>query len=434
MITSGMTYDRSQLTDTDSGLYNRLGFEILGPRVLAESLDTDFAVIRLDIFRYRMVREYVGYLESARLISYIGNMIDAMAKERWVCAHFGGDSYALIVPFDTINEVFQVVEEIIYNIKSFRIQCKILPAVGICIVGDHSDNLEYLLDCAKIALDTVKGNFITHYAVFNTKIRREILANRKIETKTTEALKTGQFKAYFQPQVDLRTGKMLGIEALARWEKPGVGIIYPEEFLPVFESNGFILDMDFVIWEDAFAQKSRWFQMGIDIPYLAINISSVHRMDKYFVRRLHELVMKYRLDPTKIALDLNEYHYAYDLAERYESLMILKRLGYIISFDDFGGESISVSILTKFDLDMVSLDRAFILEINANDKSNLVVRSAILLFQELGIRLIAEGVETQEQVDFLLEYGCNLGQGYFYHKPMSAYDLEEKIQSGEINY
>ncbi len=432
MILLNSEYKDQSLIDAEAGLLNREGFELQGSRRLRDNMDLDFAVIRLDIYRYKMVREFVGYLESAKLIRYIGDLINSQSNKNWTCGHFGSDSFAILLPFDTLNEVYQIVEDIVEEIMSYNIPCKILPAAGICIVENHLEHLEYLTDCAKIALDTVKGSFINHYAVFDTEIRKEILYNRKIETRTLEAIQNQEFQVYFQPQVNVDTGRVVGVEALARWNKNQEGIIYPIEFISVFENNGFIIDLDYVIWEKAFEQKMKWKQQGIHIPNLTVNVSSAHKLDHIFVLKFNALIQKYHLNPNEISIEINDKKYVYDTKQRYETLKILKNKGYKIAFDDFGGNSISVSILTEFDIDIISLDRNFIAGIGNNEKNNTIIKGAIDIFHQLGISIITEGIESKEQVDFLLSCDCHTGVGYYFYKPMTAEQLEDKIIKHEI--
>ncbi len=420
---------RSEYFDSKLGVYNQKGFSVYGAKMLTAYPEQDFAIVRLDIHHFKLVREYVGHLEADKFINNLVVLIKSFKKDKWVVSHFGGDVFSLLIPFETINEIFEIVEEMIFDILDYDIPCQINPAFGIFIVENHYEYIDYMNDCAKLALDTIKGNYEVHYAVFDSEMRQQILRNRRIETRTKDAISNKEFKAFFQPQINMTDGTIIGVEALVRWQNPRDGMIFPNEFIPVFEKNGFILDMDFAVWEDAFISFAAWKKNNLSVPHLVINVSGFHKINNNFVRKLSNLCLKYDVNPEWIVLEISADYSKSDNADRLGAISLLRDMGFSIAYDNYGGEFSVEVMIENSDIDMVSLDKNLVKNINKSDRANIFIDRTIRLLGDMGIKIYAEGIEKKEQADFLIERGCVFGQGYMYYEPMSAKHLEAMLSN-----
>lgn len=234
------------------------------------------------------------------------------------------------------------------------------------------------------------------------------------------ALKEHQFIPYYQPQVDLTSGKWVGMEALVRWKHPTLGIVSPAEFIPLCEETGLIQDIDFFIFESVVKQHIEWEKLGIHVPKTAINFSAKTLANRHIAKEVESIMKFYRCTPQCIAIEVTESQIMRNPQEVIEILGELKALGLEISVDDFGTGYSSLSYLKRFPIDKLKIDQSFIRDIPTDDEDMAITKTIIGLAHSLKLDVIAEGVETIEQKKFLLDNGCLLGQGYLFSRPLDT--------------
>ena len=295
---------------------------------------------------------------------------------------------------------------------------------GICPVEKRRTPVHVLCDWAHLALKTVKGSDLTNYAFYDGELRARLLDENNIKDQMHEALEKGQFVLYLQPKVEISSGRIVGAEALARWQHPTDGLILPGRFVPLFERNGFIVRFDEYIWEQTCKMLRLWLDKGYRPTPVSINVSRMHFNDDRFCGKLLTLTDKYRLPRHLLELELTESAFFESERTLIRVMNDLQEQGFVFSMDDFGTGYSSLSTLRALPFNIVKLDRTFISDGTDNERGQIVARNTVTLARQLKMKIIAEGVETVEQARFLLSIGCNYAQGYYYSRPVDPEEFE----------
>ena len=406
-------------------LQNLRSFFYTGGEIIREHPQESFAVISMDIAQFKAVNEFCGRAAGDALLAAIAAAFRKQEQERplTISSHARADVFALLTAYRSEQELIDIVLEIKKVIDEFPIDCKVLPAFGIATAPGESAAISYLKDCATMAMNTIKGKFYASYAFFDDGMRKQQLLEKQIENNIVAALENGEFVLYIQPKVDMATGQIVGGEALVRWVDPEHGVISPGEFLPVLEKNGFVIDVDAYIWEQVFQMQSRLLEEGREPVPVSVNVSRVHAFDKGFCDTLCRLSEEYHVSPAYVPLELTESAFLWDEQGMYRQLEMLQDKGFMTSMDDFGTGYSTMKMLKTQSMDEIKVDQAFIRDLETNEKSRIVIRHTISMLQELETNIIAEGVETEEQKNFLLDCGCQKAQGYLFYRPMPWQDF-----------
>ena len=275
-----------------------------------------------------------------------------------------------------------------------------------------------------MAISTIKDDYHNRIAYYDEALRAEILREQELVRDFEKALEEGQIKMYLQPQMSA-DGKLLGTEALVRWEHPEKGAIHPGEFIPVFEKNGLVSDIDRYIWEQACKQLKSWKERGREDIYISVNISprDFHFLNVY--QTFTELVECYEIAPKNLKLEITETAIVMDFDRQMELITRLRRNGFIVEMDDFGSGYSSLNMLKDLHVDILKIDMAFLEKAKDEERSKKILQMIISLSKQLGMPVITEGVESEEQVTFLTAVGCDMFQGYYFAKPMPVDKFEE---------
>lgn len=411
--------------DKMTGLHNIRGFFYTGAKLLASNLDTKFAVIKLNFYNFKLINEYIGRAAGDKVILFIASELNKICEdELWDIAHFRADDFGLIMPYNDPSEVEAVVDHLNDAINNYPIACKLLADFGIVLVDSHEEHMDALCDCANIAISTIKGTFLDYKAYYDDKLKNKIKHTKNVENRMNDALGLKEFVPYLQPKVDMRSGKIIGAEALVRWITPDRGIVEPKEYISIFENNGFIIQLDEVVWDQVFAAVRRWLDHGFEVLPISVNVSRVHALEDGFASRLIAMSKKYDVDPYYVILELTESAFFEGTADRVLNVMKeLKDFGFKFSMDDFGSGYSSLNMLQKIAVDEVKLDRAF-LEGMGDPKSDVIITSTIEMVNKLGLDIIAEGIETDAQKKYLIDRGCYNAQGFYFYNPMPIEEFE----------
>lgn len=388
--------------------------------------DDKFAIIVMDIAGFKLINEFCSREVGDNLLKYISDCFRLYESDKTAVAHLRADIFALCTPYETEDDLIAIVNNLSDRIKSFSINCKVMPAFGICISYDKNLSASYLQDYAFIAQKTVKGNYFKNYAFFDTTMRDRMLLEKKVENGFDEALASDQFKLFIQPKIDMRNGRIVGGEALIRWLHPVDGLIPPDAFIPVLEKNTSVIDMDKYIWKKVFSFVSDLKKnYGIELP-VSINISRIHAYDNSLVETLKNLSNDFKIAPALIPLELTESAYSTKEGLMYDKIRTLRDLGFIFSMDDFGSGYSTMNMLGSQPVDEIKIDKVF-LDHMEDPKSQIIIRCSIDMIHALRLHIVVEGVETEFQKDMLIKWGCYIAQGYLFHKPMPAEDFKELV-------
>ena len=387
-------------------------------------------VAALDIDAFKAVNVAYGSEESDKVLRYIGNTfeeefpMDEIYREH-------SDYFVAIIHADSEDEVTRKVKKYLQRIKSDISYTRVIPfsiSMGICKV-EKGSSLHTAYTNAVIAKETVKVSTTEKYAFFNSNLKNVQLKNLEMNSSFASAVDNNEFQVFYQPKYDMRTKEVIGSEALVRWIKPNQEIVSPGDFIPCFEKNGKITALDEVMIEMVCREMKEMERKGLPIKRVSVNLSRLHlKKPKHIVRKISNLIKEYNVDPSKLSFEITESA-VYDDSEAADYIVeSLHRQGCQVDMDDYGTGMSGLQVLAKTKFDTVKLDGSFISNIN-NQKTEIIIRSTIDMISDLGMELIVEGVETQEQVDFLVSNQCYFAQGYFYSRPLPRANYEEILMN-----
>lgn len=433
-------YSKNKITDVNAAEnYNsltglptlRLFFYQTG-EVVKDNPEDKFAVIVMDITQFKAVNEFCGRSEGDRLLKHIADCFREYTKirEKTYVTQVRADNFCMFTYFNTEQEVADIAVDIKKKILELPFAYKVLPSFGICASNEKQPAVNYLKDCATIAMNSIKGKFYADYKFFDSKMRTQLMREKQVESDIVAALEKGELVPYIQPKVNMMTGRIIGGEALVRWIHPERGVINPGEFIPVLEKNGFVINVDESVWEQVYQYLSGLLKAGREAVPISINVSRVHVYDKNLCDTLFNLKSKYAVPASYTPLELTESAFLTDEEGMYYRMKLLKAQGFTVSMDDFGTGYSTMNMLKTQPMDEVKIDRGFIIDIE-DDKSKIILDYTIKMLQALDMKIIIEGVENEAQKDFLIECGCRNAQGYMFYRPMPIAEFDELLKKQE---
>lgn len=408
-----------QMLDPLTGLYNTTTFQRLVKERLKEETNQDYGMINIDIEHFKLFNDWYGTEEGDKLLIYIANKIKSKTEMcRGIGARFGGDDFMMMLPKKYCG-IKDIEKEIINWMQDYAVDVKFLPTGGIYMIEDHATSITLMCDRASLALASVKGNYATRVAMYDESMKQKLENKQEILFGVKRGLEREEFEVYYQPQCNARTNKIIGAEALIRWNHPIKGMLSPFSFIPILESSGFISKLDYYVWEHVCLFLHERIKDGKDVVPISVNVS---RMDIYQYRItevFQELIKRYDIPARLLEIEITESAYTENYDSLIESVTELRKAGFIVLMDDFGSGYSSLNMLKDMEVDVLKIDMKF-LDMNENSevKGSGILESIIQMGKWLGLRLIAEGVETRKQVENLLSLDCEYVQGYFFYKPM----------------
>ncbi len=410
--------------DSMTGLYNSETFYKKAAAILEDHPDDKYVIISIDVDRFRLINDRYGIEAGNRTLETVGKTIREVSPKDSIAKRYQGDVFSVLLRYDTDQNLVQYMSKLSESVRNARvIPMTISLTYGIYKVGDRDIPVRLMCDRARAVKKQIKGSALTNYAVYDDVIRLKMREQAEIEEEMNAALENNEFVMFLQPQIDLATRKLIGAEALVRWKHPIKGILVPAQFLALFESNGFITKMDMFIWELACKYIRDLQDRDIYLP-ISVNISRVHIGNTNLSDILMGLVEKYGIEPRYLELEITENLFMEDVEELFAEMSTLKKCGFSIMMDDFGSGYSSLNMLRNAPVDTLKIDRFFLDEIMSTDRGKIIVEASVRMAKQLGLQVIAEGVETQEQLDFLASIGCDTVQGYYYSKPIPPEEFE----------
>lgn len=409
--------------DRVTGVYSKEYFCQQVRDILFRNPDVKYDILCSDIEDFKLINDTFGMAAGDRLLRQVGELCIQRLGDLGICGRLSADQFACLLEHreDYADEMFTQSDS---RINSGFGDQKVIMKYGIYTVEDREVSVEQMCDRALLAAHSIKGKYGKHFALYDDKLRGTLLRRQAITDGMETALATGQFEVYLQPKYQIRDGRLAGAEALVRWNHPEWGLQPPAEFIPIFERNGFITKLDQYVWEQVCALLQEWDRKG----YPSINISvNVSRMDIYnadLADVLTGLVRRYGLSPSRLHLEITESAYTDTSRQLIETLGALRRLGFVIEMDDFGSGYSSLNMLTEMPVDVLKLDMKFIQTEITRPTGQGILRFIVDLARWMKLSVVAEGVETQEQLERLQNGGCDYAQGYYFARPMPVGDFE----------
>ena len=431
-LRAGNAIDNSKVRfleyDFLTGIYGQQKFYQATRELLDQRAGANFAFIHFDIDRFRIINTLYGSKEGDRLIHFVAGAIRKVmtAYGRGTYGRLGGDVFGMCVPYEDGAAIYHILEGIRAEIRKHSVHYYLETCAGIYLVDDPDMEVAAMHDNAEIAAAQCKGQYMVHDVLYTEEIGQKVLREQHIIDEMDAALAEQQFIVYFQPKYQLKKMAPYGAEALVRWKKPSGEIVLPNEFIPIFERNGFITKLDYYVWEKVCQFIDSELSQGRNPAPISVNVSRVNLYNPDFMDSLIDLIHRYHIPPHYLNLELTESVFSEDAELIQRAVNYLHDAGFTILMDDFGSGYSSLNILKDVDLDVLKIDMKFFSKGNTAEKGAKIIEAVIRMAESLDMMVIAEGVEEKHQVDFLNDLGCDYIQGYYFGRPMSQ-DQYEKL-------
>ncbi len=412
--------------DELTGLYNKNMFLRIVKGMLSSHEKEQFVFIRMDINQFQLLNQLYGFEEGDKLLKYIAGIL--MEKVRQVpyftCGRYRADVFCVCMRYKSEEDVLEFIDGMSAQVNEYPLSHVIVPVFGIYVIEDNGGSVDAISDKANFAAKRCKGNYIQNYAFYDASMSAQLLREQKIINSMQTALDEEQFVLYIQPKYDLHTNMVDGGEVLVRWMVPGQGMVPPGDFIPVFERNGFIMKLDYYVWEHACQTIRRWLDEGKNPYPISVNISRVSLYNPKLAQLIHDLVEKYQISPSLLQLELTESAYTTNPSAIKDAMKQLQEYGFCILMDDFGSGYSSLNTLKDISVDILKIDMKFLSDSDLPGRSENILASVVRMAKWLDMPVIAEGVEKESQVAFLRSIGCEFVQGYYFAKPMPIEEYE----------
>lgn len=414
--------------DRLTGLYSKEYFYQKASDILRRNPEKTYDVICSDIENFKLVNGVFGTAAGDRLLCGIAGLYRRFVEDLGICGRLGADQFACLLEHrtDYTNEMFREAGLAVNALPGAR---NVAMKWGVYAVEDRALPVEQMCDRALMAARGIKGRYGKYFAPYDDALRERLLREQEIVDGMENALTAGQFEIYLQPKYRLRDSTLAGAEALVRWNHPKWGLQPPGTFIPLFEKNGFIPKLDQYVWEQACAVLRRWHEMGWPAIPISVNVSRADIYNADLPEYLMGLRRRYGLKASQLHLEITESAYTEDPEQLVSTVRRLRELGFVIEMDDFGSGYSSLNMLTELPIDVLKLDMKFIQSETAKPVSQGILRFIIDLVRWMELSVVAEGVETAEQVQRLREVGCDYVQGYYFARPMPVKEFEVLVRA-----
>lgn len=415
-----------QLTGADN--FNRMCEQFASK---LEGLNGQAALVIFDINKFKVINDLHGYERGNQVLQRVARVLRENMLPGEIFCRSTADNFILLLRYADRKTFLSRIHALATQLRrdcTVEDSCLMIDvAFG---VYEITEDIPFyiMLDRAHLALENAKKMSFDKCQFYDEADRKRIVAEKQIENTMEAALDHGDFTVYLQPKCDFATGQMRGAEALVRWNRLAEGIVRPDDFIPIFEKNGFILRLDMFILESVSRLLAAWKVKGLETVPVAVNFSRLHLNDARYIPQMLRLVDKYNVPHEMIEVELTESVIFNNLTRAQDVITRLHRNGFSVAMDDFGSGYSSLNVLKSLQFDSIKLDKEFLAGFEDNPHAHKVIEGAVSMIKSLGIQVVAEGVETREQADFLRQTGCDLAQGYFFSRPLPADRFETLLK------
>jgi len=419
-----------------TGLPNKLLFhKQLNDEVsLVKDSSKMLAVMFLDLDGFKMINDTMGHANGDLLLIEVSKRLVTTLRKCDLIARIGGDEFAILIKEITdMDSIYIIADQIINSFsQAFTVHGQelfVTTSLGIALAPVDGDDTEILIKNADIAMYKAKEAGRNQWTLCTSAMKRSIEEFMNLSSQLYQALDKNEFMLHYQPQVNCKSGEIIGLEALLRWNHLELGLVSPGKFIPIIEQTGLIHSIGDWVLRTACKQNKAWQNAGLPKIPIAVNLSVLQFKNPYIVEKVEAILKNNDLDPQYIELEITESVAMHDIHYVVQTLHSFKKKGISISIDDFGTEYSSLQYLKQLPVDKIKIDMSFVQGIEVSAKDAAIVKAIIVLAKSMNLRVIAEGVETQKQLSFLMKHTCNEMQGYYYYKPMPAEQVEEILKN-----
>ncbi len=393
---------------------------------------SNYAALNIDINRFTLYNDYYGHEAGNRLLKYLAETLELMSSAREMCARRSSDKFVALWTYTSRSQLENRINEFFQHVQNGPNCNNVSFSIGVYQLNDGDKNIVHAIDMAKMACASIGDSKSNTVVFFDEKLRMALTEEQELEELMRDALAKDEFKLYLQPKHNVHNGALEGAEALVRWISPVKGFISPGRFIPLFEKNGFVAEMDNYILEQlCIFQKNRLDSGKKTIP-ISVNVSRVQLSNPKLAEEICAIVDKHDVPHKYIDLELTESACFDDMEILVNTMTRLRKMGFAVSMDDFGSGYSSLNLLKELPFDTLKIDGEFFKNITDLNRANIVVKNIIELAKSLDMQVVAEGIETEEQINFLRTTDCDLIQGYYYSKPVSSSDFENYMANNHI--
>ncbi len=393
-------------------------------------LNRQAALVIFDINKFKVINDLHGYERGNEVLKSVAQVLQTELQPEESFCRLSADNFILLLKYEDRRSFLKRLKALATQLKrncTVAESCLVLDvAFGIYEITEDIP-FYIMLDRAHLALEHAKNRTFDKCEFYDEADRNRIVAEQQIENSMETALASREFEIYLQPKCDFVTGEILGAESLVRWNHDG-RVVRPDEFIPLFERNGFILQLDMFIMEEAARLLSTWQANGLPVVPLAVNFSRLHLNDARFIPQLRRVMAQYNVPNKLLEAEITESVIFNNLERAQEVISGLHLYGFPVAMDDFGSGYSSLNVLKELKFDSIKLDKEFLSGFEENPRAQKVIEGAINMIKTLGVKVVTEGVETREQADFLRKCGADLAQGYFFSRPVTVSTFEQLLQ------
>lgn len=410
--------------DSTTGVYNRRRFCQLAHQVLAANPDGDYIIVCSDIRNFRALNELLGVSVCDRILVAVGHMLESLLPDGVALGRIGTDNFAFCIAADKLDvPLLERNSEQYYADIAGGVTIRL--KFGICRIDDKSIPVEILCDRVAQVAKSLDSDIFKSVAWYSQEIKSTMLLEQRLAEDMKEGLEKEQFAVFLQPIVNCEDGVISGSEALVRWFHPTLGLIAPNSFIPLFERNGLIIQLDKYMVEQICRLLALRIESGGPLTYISVNLSMRTIFGCDIVRFLSETVDRHGLDRSLLRLEITESVVARNQAQFNSIIGRLHKAGFCVMMDDFGSEYSSLNALMSLEFDVIKLDMKFIKDYSVSEKSRSILEAILMMARWIGVATVVEGVETSGQLEFLYSLGCDQVQGFYYSKPLPAKEFFE---------
>lgn len=410
-----------------TGLYSKAFFYQQARELLLRNPEKQYDIICSDVENFKLINDIFGIPAGDRLLCGIAELYEQKINGRGICGRLNSDQFACMMErrWSYTDEMFRTASTQVNKILDTR---NIVMKWGIYSIDDRAVPIEQMCDRALLAANSIKGQYGIYFAAYDDVLRAHLLQDQAITDCMETALAENQFKIYLQPKYRITDRSLAGAEALVRWIHPEWGFQPPSKFIPLFEKNGFITKLDQFVWDRTCAVLRKWDDQGLAPISISVNVSRADIYNADISTTLMKIVEKYGLSPSRLHLEITESAYTEDPRQIIDTVSQLRDLGFMIEMDDFGSGYSSLNMLNELPIDILKLDMKFIQSETSKPNSQGILQFIISLARWMHLSVVAEGVETKEQLNRLQEINCDYVQGYYFAKPMPSAEFEDLLR------
>lgn len=424
---------QESIKDSLTGIYNRKGFYLATQELFDKHPDTKYVIAYWNVQRFKVINELFGREVGDGILLKMAEMIkSAYEGIEGTYGRMESDNFAICFPAYLLegDRSFVHPGEIIY--VSEGTEYRFSACYGLYVVEDRSVSIAAMVDRSRFAMDTVKTKYVKPFAYYNDSMRENVIMEQMLMSECEKAIREQQFMVYYQPVCDASDGTIKSAEALVRWKHPERGMISPGIFIPLFERNGFVSVLDRYVWDKVCQMLRRRIDEGKEVVPVSINVSRVDFYNQQLCEDIIRILEKYGLENHMLRLEVTESSYSDNPQYVLEIVKKLQTCGFTIMMDDFGSGYSSLNTLKDLPVDILKIDMKFMDDLDQGGKSAIILESIIRMAKWMRLKAVAEGVETEEELNFLKSVECNYIQGYYFYKPMPEDEFEELLNNPEL--